>query len=196
MTDFIPEPDLGGVGRFLTDLFNGFSYFWYTFFRYGNYILFAIFAIMGLVLFLNSREKEYDERIHGKEELVKKRGRAGSLICLLLAFAFLSTRFTRFLYDIYENVPEPQLIIRFVGDKLASTNSLEEVLTLGLWERFFFLAVSFCSFVSFLLISIGIYLMSFNKFILQSKWKFFAFIAVGFVFWLIVGFKASLKLLV
>ncbi|NVM36082.1 MAG: hypothetical protein HWN81_10835 [Candidatus Lokiarchaeota archaeon] len=111
MISLIPEPDLGGVGRFLTDLFNGFSYFWYTFFRYGNYILFAIFVIMGLVLFLNAREKEYDERIHGKEELVKKRGRAGVLICLLLDFAFLSNRFTRFLYDIYENVPEPQLII-------------------------------------------------------------------------------------
>ena len=55
---------------------------------------------MGVVLYLNAKEKEYDEIIHGKIELVKRRGRAGSAICILLALGFLSTHLTTFLYDI------------------------------------------------------------------------------------------------
>jgi len=30
---------------------------------------------MSVLLLINAREREYDEKVHGKEEFVKKRGR-------------------------------------------------------------------------------------------------------------------------
>ena len=196
MLNSVPEPDFGSFFSMLDDFINGLNYFWYMLFCYGNYMMFFAFFVMGIILYLNAREKEYDEMIHGKIELVKKRGRAGSAICILIAFAFLSTHFTTFLYDVIKNVPEPQLIVRYVGDKLITTNSLEEIHALNLHERFFFLLIGFISLVSILLIAIGLYLMFFNKFILRSKLKFLSFIGVGLFFWVLVGFKASLRLIV
>ena len=191
MFNTIKPPDFGGLLGFLDDLLillNEFSYF---FFKNGNYVLFLIFSIMGIVLLLHAREKEYDEKVHGKVELVKRRGRAGSAICVFIGFGFLLNIITPLLFDIFKKFPEPQIVIKYV-DKLETIISLEQVHTLNIYEKSIFFLISFLSFLSMLLIAIGIYLMCYNKFIIRSKLKSFAFIGAGVVFWIFFVYKCSI----
>lgn len=168
----------------------------YIFFRYGNLILFLSFLIMGIVLLFNSREIEYDEKIHTKIEMVKRRGRIGAAIYILIAFLFLSGILTEWLFKIFSILPEPQVILGYLGSEFASITSLKEIDTLTIHETSLFFLINFISFASLLLLFIGIYLMFFNKFILRSKLKFSLFIFLGIFFWTLVGFKTSLQLLV
>ena len=196
MFDPSPDLDFGGIFTFIEQLINALSDFLYTFFFYGNYILFVIFVVMGIVLYKSAREIEYGEKIHGKIEAQKKRGRAGTILCIFIAFGFLFKIFTIFLYDIFNMFPEPEIMIRFVGNKLITVNSLDITNTLPTLERLVFFVVSLFSFTSILSIAFGVYLMFFNKFILRTRLKFLSFLFVGLVFWVVFGFKASLKLLV
>ena len=195
---FDPSLDkiVGGLFSFVEQFINVLNDFLYLIFRFGNYILFVIFVVMGIVLYKSAREIEYRENIHGKIEAQKKRGRAGSVLCIFIAFGFLSKVFTVFLYDIFILFPEPELMIRWVGDKLVTINTLENTLTLPTYERIIFFLVSLFSLISILSIAFGVYLMFFNKFILRSRLKFLEFLFLGLVFWLVFGFKASLKLLI
>jgi hypothetical protein len=188
--------DFGGILAFMEQVINAFSDFLYTIFRFGNYILFVIFVVMGIVLYLNAREIEYREEIHGKIEAQKKRGRAGSVLCIFIAFGFLFKIITIFLYDLYNLFPEPELIIRYDSGRFFTIDSLENTHTLPTFDRVFYFFVSLLSLTSILSIAFGVYLMLFNKFILRSRLKFFEFLIVGLVFWVIFGFKASLKLLI
>ena len=70
MLNSVPEPDFGSFFSMLDDVINGLNYFWYMLFYHGNYVMFFAFFVMGIILYLNAREKEYDELIHGKIELV------------------------------------------------------------------------------------------------------------------------------
>ncbi len=195
---FDPSLDkiVGGLFSFVEQILNAFSDFLYTIFFYGNYILFVIFVVMGIVLYLNAREIEYREEIHGKIEAQKKRGRAGSVLCIVIAFGFLFKIFTIFLFDFFNLFPEPELIIRWDGDNLFAINSLENTHTLPTFDRVFYFFVSLLSLTSILSIAFGVYLMLFNKFILRSRMKFLSFLFLGLVFWVVFGFKASLKLLI
>ncbi len=195
---FDPSIDkyFGGLFSFVEQIIIALTDFLYTIFFYGNYILFVIFVVMGIVLYKSAREIEYRENIHGKMEAQKKRGRAGSVLCILISIGFLSKQLTIFLYNIYILFPEPELMIRWVGDKLVTINTLENTLTLPTYERIIFFLVSLLSLISILSIAFGVYLMLFNKFILRSRLKFLEFLFLGLVFWLVFGFKASLKLLI
>ena len=144
---------------------------------------------------MNAREIEYREEIHGKIEAQKKRGRAGSVLCIIIAFGFLSKIITIFLYDLFNLFPEPELIIRWDRGRFFTIDSLKNTNTLHTFDRVFYFFVSLLSLTSILSIAFGVYLLFFNKFILRSRLKFFEFLIVGLVFWDIFGFKASLKLL-
>ena len=196
MFSFFIELDFGWLLEPMNEFLDGLNYFWYIFFKNGNYILFLCFSLMGIILLIHSREKEYDEKIHGKAELVKRRGRAGSAIFIFIGFGFLFKILLTFLYNIFTKFPEPQIVINYIGDTLASINSLEQVYTLTLYEKSLFFLLSFISLLSILLIAIGIYLLIFNKFILRSKLKFSVFLGVGLFFWILFGFRTSLSLLV
>ncbi len=195
MVNNIELPDFGGIFEIIEYMLEVFNDFWYFFFKNGNFVLFLIFSIMGIVLLLHAREKEYDEKVHGKVELVKRRGRAGSAICVFIGFGFLLNIITPLLFDIFKKFPEPQIVIKYV-DKIETIISLEQVHTLNIYEKSMFFLISFLSFLSMLLIAIGIYLMCYNKFIIRSKLKSFAFIGAGIVFWIFFGFKTSLRLIV
>ena len=194
---FDPSIDkiVGGLFSFVEQIIIALTDFLYTIFFYGNYILFVIFVVMGIVLYKSAREIEYRENLHGKMEAQKKRGRAGSVLCIFIAFGFLSKVFTVFLYDIFNMFPEPEILIRWVGDKLVTINTLDIANTLSIYDRLLFFLVSFGSFTAILSIAFGVYLMFFNKFILRSRLKFLEFLVLGLLFGLVFGFKASLKLL-
>ena len=195
---FDPSLDkiVGGLFSFVEQIIIALTDFLYTIFFYGNYILFVIFVVMGIVLYKSAREIEYRENIHGKMEAQKKRGRAGSVLCIFIAFGFLSKVFTVFLYDLFILFPEPEIVIRWVGDKLVSINTLNMTNTLSIYDRLLFFLVSFSSLTAILSIAFGVYLMFFNKFILRSRLKFLEFLVLGLLFGLVFGFKASLKLLI
>ena len=196
MFSFFIEFDFGWLLDPLNKFLDGLNYFWYLFFKNGNYVLFLFFSLMGIILLLHAREKEYDEKIHGKTELVKRRGRTGSAIFIFIGVGFLFNILSRFLYDVFTKFPEPQIVINYIGDKLASINSLEQVYALTLYEKGLFFLISFLSLLSILFIAIGIYVLIFNKFIIRSKLKFSTFLGVGLFFWIMFGFRTSLSLLV
>ena len=196
MVDPSLDKIVGGLFSFIEQIIIALTDFLYTIFFYGNYILFVIFVVMGIVLYKSAREIEYRENIHGKIDAQKKRGRAGSVLCIFIAFGFLSKVFTVFLYDIFILFPEPEILIRWVGDKLVSINSLDITNTLSIYDRLLFFLVSFSSLTAILSIAFGVYLMFFNKFILRSRLKFLEFLVLGLLFGLVFGFKASLKLLI
>ncbi|MFX1376174.1 MAG: hypothetical protein ACFFA0_10200 [Promethearchaeota archaeon] len=146
-------------------------------------------------MLIHAREIEYSERLHTRQpELIKKRGRAGMAVYFLLAFAFLSEDLLKSLYQLFKLLPEPAIMLGYFDD--INTISLSDVHNLDIGLRTFFLFISFLSLISLLLIIIGIYLMFFNKFILQSKLKFIVFLSAGFVLWILLGFRTSLKLMI
>lgn len=194
MPDYFSTSDLSQILDPLNEFFNGFNYFFYTLFKNGNILFFFLFFLLGIILFINSREIEYDEKIHGKEELVKRRGRIGTILLILLSFGFLSKDLFAFLFSIFNNLPEPKLFVKFMYE--IDLYSLENIHTLDLGHRTLFFFISSFSLISLLLIIIGIYLLLFNKFILRSKLKTFAFLGVGFLFWLLVGFNMALRLII
>ena len=105
---------------------------------------------------MNAREIEHREEIHGKIEAQKKRGRAGSVLCIFIAFGFLSKIFTIFLFDFFNVFPEPELIIRWDGDNLFAINSLENTHTLPTFDRVFYFFISLLSLTSILSIAFGV----------------------------------------
>ena len=149
---------------------------------------------MSGVLFFNSREIEYDEKLHGKEEMVKKRGRIGMTIYFILAFASLSKQLIVALYKMFTFIPEPAILVQYMNN--ITSISLSNVLTLDIGPRTLFFFISFLSFASILLILIGIYLVFFNKFIIRSELKFIIFLVAGGVFWIFAGFEVSLSLMI
>ena len=195
---FDPSLDkiVGGLFSFVNQLINALNDVLYAFFFYGNYIIFVIFVVMGIVLYLNAREIEYRENIHGKIEAQKKRGRAGSVLCIFIAFGFLSKILTVFLYDIFNLFPEPELMIRWDKNNFFAINSLENTHTLPTYDRLVSFLDCLLSLISILSIAFGTYLLFFNKFILRSRLKFLEFLILGLVFWVVFGFKASLRLLI
>jgi len=194
MLDFLQIPDLSQIFEPFYELFNGFNYFFYVLLKNGNYLFFFIFFLMGAILFINAREIEYDEKIHGKVELVKRRGRIGTGILILLSFGFLSKDLFGFLFSTFNFIPEPKFLVKFMSE--FDLYSLENIHTLDLGQRTFFFFISSISLTSLLLIIIGVYLLLFNKFILRSKLKTFAFLGVGLFFWFLVGFNISLRLMI
>ncbi|MFX1478220.1 MAG: hypothetical protein ACFFCI_08810 [Promethearchaeota archaeon] len=178
----------------LYDIFNGFNYFMYVLLKNANYLFFFIFLILGVVLILNAREIEYDEKIHGKIELVKTRGRIGSAIYSTLAFGFISKEFTNFLFTLFFYLPEPALLEKFLYE--VDSISLASVHTLSLGQRTVFFFISLLSLTSLILIIIGVYLMLFNKFILRSKLKTLTFLGLGLILWILVGFRIALRLII
>lgn len=188
------EFDINEIFEPLIPFLHGFNNFFYVLFKNANYLFFSLFLIFSALLLINAREIEYDEKIHGKEELVKKRGRVGMAIYFILAFAFLSEDLLKSLFQLFEMLPEPAILLGYMKD--FDSVSLNDVHSLDIWSRSFFFFVNALSLISLLLIIIGIYLMFFNKFILRSKLKFMAFIGVGFFFWVLVGFRTSLSLMV
>jgi hypothetical protein len=149
---------------------------------------------MSGVLFMNAREKEYEEKLHGKEEMVKKRARVGMGIYFILAFASISKELIGYFYNAIKLIPEPAIVIQYMNS--FTSISLEGIHSLDIGNRTLFFLICFISLISFMLILIGIYLMIFNKFLIRSKLKFMSFLGVGFFFWILVGFKASLVLMI
>jgi len=194
MLDYLEIPDFSQFLEPLNQFFHGFNYFFFVLLKNGNYLFFVLFFLMGAILFINAREIEYDEKIHGNVELVKRRGRIGTVLLILLSFGFLSKDLFTFLFSAFNFIPEPKFLVKFVPD--FNFYSLENIHTLDLGHRTFFFFMSSISLTSLLLIIIGIYLMLFNKFILRSKLKTFAFLGVGLFFWLLVGFNMSLRLMI
>ncbi len=194
MLDSSSIPDLSNIFDPFMEFFNGFNYIFYVLLKNGNILFFFLFFLMGVILFLNAREIEYNEKIHGKVELVKRRGRIGAILLFLFAFSFLSKDLFGFLFGIFNLLPEPKFLFKFLDE--IDQYSLINIHTLDLGQRTFFFFMSSISLISLLLMIIGIYLMLFNKFILRSKLKTFAFLGVGFFFWLLVGFNLSLKLMI
>ena len=109
MTDSIDDSFIDffqGIFYFIDELIKGFNIFSSFLFQNGNYVLFIIFLTMGIVLLFNAKEVEEHQKLYARNlEYIKKKGRAGTLICILLAIGFLSKGLLVFLDWCFSSLP-------------------------------------------------------------------------------------------
>lgn len=194
-----PFPDLlGPMLEFLSNILRGFNVFCYYFFQYGNVVFFFIFLIMGITLLANAKDKEYHEKIYARNlEFIKRRGRIGTAICLILSIAFLSKGFPVFLLWCFESFSHP-LICLFPGVKeyYDSGTTLNAVYSFDLGYTSIYFLFSLISMISIITVAFGIYLALFNKRVLRSKFKPYKILVAGIIQGIMFGFPTCLRLIV
>lgn len=80
----------------------------YDIFQFGNIMMFLLFLFMGLNLLVFSKDREYYERLHARNlEFLKKRGRLGTIICILIGIAFLAKEFVKLILLCLSPLPAP-----------------------------------------------------------------------------------------
>ena len=175
-----PNP-LENLQEFLINFLKGFNGFCYNIFRFGNVILFFIFLIMGINLLVNAKRIENQEKIYARNiEYIKKKGRIGTVIYILLSVGFISKILPVFLLWCFEPLFIP-LFFCFPNLKeyyetatpLSAVNSFE----LGYSSMYYLF--SLFSLISIIVIVYGLYLTFFNKKILRTKVKSHKLLAAG-----------------
>ncbi len=167
-----------------------------TIFRFGNWILFFVFLAMGINLLTTAKEKEKQEKIHGKNlEYIQKRGRVGSIVLILISIGFLFKGFSIFLL-ICLHSPNPPPIYHWLDctHLYNKVNSLEDVDNLGVYETSLSLFFRLLSFLSVILIAFGVYLIMFNKRVLRTRYKPYSFFILGVIMGIVCGFTSGLYL--
>jgi len=186
------------LGEIFSTLAIGFNNFCSYILRNGNVVLFIIFLIMGLSLLYNAKEKEDHQRIYARNlEYIKKKGRAGSIICILIAIGFLSKGLLVFLDWCFASLPTPIFfsIAPFESFYVAAT-SIEAISSFTLVDSFLYFLFSLFSLMSIVVIAFGVYLVFFNKRILRTKFKSFKVLLGGILLAVIYGIPTSIRLMI
>lgn len=165
-------------------------------FRFANWILFFVFLAMGINLLITAKEKEKQERIHGKnQEYVQKRGRCGAVIFILIGIGFLFKGLAIFLLICFQSSSAPPIFywlnLNYLHEDITS---LEDISKFNVFEISIFFLISLLSFISIILISVGTYFILFNKRVLRTRYKSFSFFILGLVMGMICGFTSGLLL--
>jgi hypothetical protein len=169
----------------------------YTIFQFGNFIMFLLFLLMGIHLYISAKNMEYKEQLNTINiEFVKKRGRIGTTIYFLLSLGFLVKILPVVILWLISPLPTPVLFNLFKLNEYYNTNSsLKEIYSHKTIITGFILFIGIISLSSILMISLGIYLILFNKTILQSELKAFELLFLGLIIGIIFGFAPGLWLL-
>jgi hypothetical protein len=199
------EPDWGpfsgfleSLGDFLLTLANGFNTVCSFIFQYGNIVFFIIFLLMGINLLFNAKNKEYHEKIYAKNlEYIKKRGRIGTVICILLSIGFLSKGFFVFLEWCFGSLPTP--VFFYIGELKRyyhDATSVQVITSFSPLESSLYFLFSLFSLISIITVAFGIYLLFFNKRILRTKFKSHKILLAGVVLAIVYGIPTSVRLMI
>ena len=63
MLDYLSEFDFSEIFEPLIPFLHGFNNFFYVLFKNANYLFFFLFLILSILLLINAREIEYDEKL-------------------------------------------------------------------------------------------------------------------------------------
>ncbi len=169
----------------------------YDIFQFGNIIMFLLFLLMGINLLIFSKDREYYERLHARNlEFLKKRGRIGTIICILLGIAFLVKEFIKLILLCLSPLPAPPIFqwLR-IDDLYRSELTRKDIYSYNVIASALLFGICLISLASSVLIIVGIYSMCFNKSVFESKLKAFKLLAIGILLGIIVGLAPGFWLL-
>ncbi len=197
--DWGPATDfMEGLGNFLLKILKSFQEICRFIFTNGNCLFFLFFLIMGVYLLINAKEKEEHERIYARNlEYIKKRGRTGIVVSMLLAVGFLSKGLIVFLDWCFGLFSTP-IFFSFDGmeDFYNRATSWEAITLFNPLESFLYFLFSLISFFAILAFTFGIYLIFFNKRILRTKLKSYKVLIGGLALIVIYGVPTSILLMI
>ncbi len=164
-------------------------------FQFANFILFLVHLGLGVNLLWSAKSKENDEMIHGVNlEYIKKKGRIGTIVYILIGFGFLFKLLTYLLLICFDFLPTPLFLNFFNKENLFNEINLTDS-ELKIFELFFARFTGLLSFLGIIFFSIGIYLIAFNKSILRTKYKPMSFFLLGVFLLIIFGVTPSLRII-
>jgi len=185
----------------MAGFFRGFNYFCYNLFQYGNVILFLFYLGLGFYLLKSAKNVEDKHKIYGKNlEYIKKRGRISAGILLGVAILFLFKALPLLLLWFIQSFEIPPFLIWFGGPE--ALNALNSIITINDLLSYDDITISIIfftalmSFISVVLISIGIFLAVYNKSVLRTKYKPFSLIFIGIILIFVFGFTTYLRLMI
>lgn len=186
------------LGNFCEALIKGFNNFTSYLLQNGNCVLFLVFLIMGIILLFNAKEIEEHQKLYARNlEYIKKKGRAGTTICILIAIGFLSRGLLVFLDLCFSSLPIPIFFSYEPFRKFyVAATSVEAISDFSLYISFFYFISTIFSLLSLVCIAIGIYLAIFNKRILRTKFRSHRMILLGIGLAFIFGIPTSIRLMV
>lgn len=185
----------------LTGLFRGFNLVCYNIFQYGNLILFLFYLALGGYLLIRAKNVEDKHKIYGRNfEFIKKRGRISAAILVFVAVLFLFKVIPYLLLWFGQSFTLPPFVIWFGGfkveDALNSIVSLNDLLSYDDITISFIFFTGLMSFISVILISLGFFLVVYNKSILRTKYKPISLIFLGIILSIVFGFTTYIKLII
>ena len=192
-----PNP-LENLQDILINFLKGFNSLCYNIFRFGNVILFCIFLFMGISLLVNAKQIENHEKLYARNiEYIKKKGRVGTIIYILLSVGFISKILPVFLLWCFEPLFIP-LFFCFPDfkDYYKAATSLNAVNSFELGYSSIYYLFSLLSLVSIIVIVYGLHLTFFNNKILRTKVKSHKILAAGIVLSIVYGIPTSLRLII
>lgn len=189
---------LEGLGELLLTLAEGFNMVCYYIFKNGNIVFFIIFLSMGVNLLINAKEKEDHQKIYARNlEYVKKRGRTGTVVCILLSIAFPSKGLFIFLDWCFGFFPTPVFFwLGGLEEFYIRATSWEAINSFNTLESVLYFLFSLVSLISILTIAFGIYLVFFNRRIPRTKFKSYKILFAGIALIIIYGVPTSIRLMI
>ncbi len=194
--DDIVESILEGM----TGFFRGFNFVCYNIFQYGNLILFLFYFVLGGYLLVRAKNVEDKHKIYGRNlDFVRKRGRISAIILMLVAILFLFKVIPYLLLWFGQSFTLPPFMIWLGGfeveNALNSINTLNDLLPYDDITISFIFFIGLMSFISVILISLGFFLVVYNKNILRTKYKPISLIFLGIILSIVFGFTTYIRLL-
>ena len=172
--------------------FNGISI---KIFQFGTIILFLIYLGLGLNLLRTAKINEDNERLNGINlEYLNKQGRIGTILYILVGFGFLFRVIPLVLLLCFEPFSS-SLFLDFLNSGQLFDNFIVSNGTLTVLESFLIQLTGMISFIGIILLSIGIYLILFNKSILRTRYKPLSFFFLGMGLLILFGITPFLRLI-
>ncbi|MFW9882386.1 MAG: hypothetical protein ACFFG0_55700, partial [Candidatus Thorarchaeota archaeon] len=130
-------------------------------------------------------------------EYIKKKGRTGTVICVLLGIGFLSKGLLVFIEWCFGSLPAPIFFsLEPFRDFYVEATSIEVILTFSPLDSFIYFLICLISLVSLLSIAFGIYLAFFNKKILRTKFRSYRILFMGIINAIVFGIPTSIRLMI
>lgn len=185
----------------LTGVFRGFNFVCYNIFQYTNLILFLFYFVLGGYLLVSSKNVEDKQKIYGRNlDFIRKRGRISAAILVFVAILFLFKVIPFLLLWFDQSFTLPPFVIWFGGfeveDALNSIITINDLLPYDDITISFIFFTALMSFISVILISLGFFLVVYNKNILRTKYKPISLIFLGIILSIVFGFTTYIKLII
>ena len=180
----------------IDNLFNIFNVIAINILKFGHFVLFFMYSFMGINLFRKSKKIVFIAQTQGiSKSFVKKKSINVSCALVLVGFGFLTGVLTKFLLIFFQSSPDSLFLIVLNKENFYKVDSINLLSRLELFDRFLYLLLCFGSFLGFVVLSYGCYILFFGKSVLKSKSRPSGYIVLGIILLIIFGIVPFLKIL-